>query len=367
LDEHKSPWSPPHLPSKIPALDGLRGLSILLVVFAHAVTTNGMPSFMDKAYFASLGNIGVRIFFVISGFLITTLLMREYATKGAISLKSFYIRRAFRILPAVFAYLGIISLAYALGLIELRFHMASRTLQESAIPDLVHAFTFTYNYVPDYVWYLNHLWSLSVEEQFYFLWPVTLVFFGIKRAAHVGLALLIITPFIRWAMLAIFHSPIIALSREFQAVMDALLIGCVAAAYFNRLMANSFFKKSIDSLGGFVGPALIILGYLSAFYSKEVAAVLGQTIANFGACVLILHVLSNQNSLLGAVFRTRGLIFFGLISYSLYLWQQPFLFFLPKDVATSFPQNLIFSVLAALISYFLIEKPAIALRHKLKL
>jgi peptidoglycan/LPS O-acetylase OafA/YrhL len=366
IAESKKLSSAPRLPNKIPALDGLRGLSILLVVFAHAVTTSGMPALFDKPYFASLGNIGVRIFFVISGFLITTLLIREQEISGRISLKAFYIRRAFRIFPALFAYIGLIWAFYLLGLVDLRFHMASRSTVPSAIPDLLHAVTFTYNYVSDYVWYFNHLWSLSVEEQFYFLWPLTFLAFGPIRAGKLAIVLILLTPFVRWAMLSVFNSPLVALSREFQAVVDSILIGCVASIYFNRIMDMVSLKALIYRFGGVLGGALILGGYLLAFYSKDLAAIVGQSLANIGAGLFLLHVVINSESKLGYVLRFKGFVWLGLISYSLYLWQQPFLFFYVVNWATSFPVNIALAFVAAIASYFLIEKPALAIRHRIR-
>jgi peptidoglycan/LPS O-acetylase OafA/YrhL len=355
----------PNLSVHIPSLSGLRGLSILLVIFAHAVTTQGAPIWLDKPYFASLGNIGVRIFFVISGFLITTLLVREYEKTGKISLKDFYIRRAFRILPAAFVYIGLIWIAYLFDLIDLRFHLASKTTQSSAIPGLLHALSFTYNYVPDYNWYFNHLWSLSVEEQFYLLWPLIVVFCGFKRASAVGLAILLASPIIRFSMLHHFQMPIVSLSREFQAVADALLIGCLASIYFNQIRSRPTLSWFIDHLGWIAAGLLIAAGYLSAYLSRDFAAIIGQSLGNFGACLLLLNVVSNEKSIIARVLRWRVFVWLGLISYSLYLWQQPFLFYFAKTPETSFPVNIILAFGAALLSYHWVEKPALKLRHTL--
>jgi peptidoglycan/LPS O-acetylase OafA/YrhL len=91
----------PSLPAQIPSLDGMRAMSIGMVVVAHMATTQGAPDWLAHPALISLGNVGVRFFFLISGFLITTLLLRDLARYGQVRLKVFYTRRAFRILPAM--------------------------------------------------------------------------------------------------------------------------------------------------------------------------------------------------------------------------------------------------------------------------
>jgi len=97
---HPTPANlPGHLPGHIPSLDGLRAFSVLLVLIGHVAATHGAPVWLDKPAITSLGNIGVRFFFLISGFLITTLLLQETRTTGTINLKKFYSRRAIRHTP----------------------------------------------------------------------------------------------------------------------------------------------------------------------------------------------------------------------------------------------------------------------------
>jgi peptidoglycan/LPS O-acetylase OafA/YrhL len=138
---------------RIPSLDGLRAISIGMVIFAHLSGTRFFPSFVAGR--RDLGNIGVRVFFVISGFLITTLLLQELAAKGRISLPLFYLRRSLRIFPCAYTYISIAALLTWAGFLRLR------------TTDLVHAATYTVNYEVVRPWHTIHLWSLSVEEQFY--------------------------------------------------------------------------------------------------------------------------------------------------------------------------------------------------------
>lgn len=156
--------------ARLSSLDGLRAISIALVIFEHLRRTRGYTLGDLNAYFGDYGRLGVTVFFVISGFLITTLLLRERERRGSISLKGFYLRRAVRIFPAFLAFMAFIIVAHEMGWIQLNRY------------DLVSAFTYTVNYHPGRSWYIGHLWSLSVEEQFYLLWPLALVVLSRTRA-----------------------------------------------------------------------------------------------------------------------------------------------------------------------------------------
>jgi peptidoglycan/LPS O-acetylase OafA/YrhL len=144
-------------PKRIPALDGLRGFSIALVVAGHWLEPRLVGWERDMA--GTAASLGVRIFFVLSGYLITRLLLQERAQKGSIDLRAFYRRRARRILPASTCFM---LTAFVLFRPQLSWGHA-----------LAAAFYVT-NFDPGHPWFLGHLWSLSVEEQFYAIWPAAL-------------------------------------------------------------------------------------------------------------------------------------------------------------------------------------------------
>src|SRR3974390_3854944 len=151
---------------RIPSLDGLRAISIALVVVGR---------WADVRYHSDVAgafaNLGVRIFFIISGYLITTLLLKEYGKTSTIELREFYVRRAFRILPASMVFMLPV---FVIFWHELRwYHMAAAAL-------------YLANFDFWHPWFLGHLWSLSVEEQFYFLWPGVL-----KKWHRHGVAILL--------------------------------------------------------------------------------------------------------------------------------------------------------------------------------
>jgi peptidoglycan/LPS O-acetylase OafA/YrhL len=347
----------PNLSRRIPCLDGLRGFAVLVVLLGHVSASNGAPDFLNFGYIHSLGNVGVRIFFVLSGFLITTLLLREWDATQSISLKNFYIRRIRRIVPAFAAYVIIIWSLYLWGFIELRYHLYSGTLVESAIPDLIRAVTFTANFHHDYNWYFNHLWSLSVEEQFYLLWPLALVVRGPKRGLYLALVVIFLVPFIRWYMYMNLDGNYVAVSREFQAVCDALLTGAVSAMTYNAVSTNKQLRQTLESFVGLVvGVLFLAIGYASVVIRPDFSYIVGQSFSNIGLAIIIQHLVRRPDGLAGRFVSNKVFVYFGLISYSLYLWQQPFTYFKLTSFESSYPQNILFSIVAACLSYYLIER-----------
>lgn len=177
------------------SLDGLRGVAILLVVAGHSWLAYGD----DKSGLARLAPclfnaaLGVRLFFVLSGYLITTLLLEERRSTDSISLPKFYARRALRIFPAFYLFFGCILVLLSAGFI--------------VVPksQLLAAATYTYNYLIIWPgsagsaqnWFLGHLWTLSLEEQFYLFWPATLLLLGNRRSLAAALSIVVLTPFVR--------------------------------------------------------------------------------------------------------------------------------------------------------------------------
>ncbi|HTJ13067.1 MAG TPA: acyltransferase [Dinghuibacter sp.] len=197
--------------AKLPSLNGLRALSILFVLIGHtelkSLHLSGDPAGAQ---------IGVTIFFIISGFLITYLLMREeQASDGRVSLKDFYIRRAFRIFPVYYTLLLVYLILQVLGFLQ--FTTAS----------WISSLTYTKYVNPRWSeWETGHLWSLSVEEQFYLVWPA--VFYFLKRVrAPLAVAVIAVIPFVR---LGGGYNAMHMFTRA-----DALMGGCLLALYYERL------------------------------------------------------------------------------------------------------------------------------------
>ena len=154
--------------SRIPSLDGIRATAILFVISAHIWSRLVGPSGASLGASLLLAAFGVHVFFVLSGYLITRLLQEEHERTGRTNLAAFYRRRCFRIFPAAFTYILIVAL-----------------LSPVARPGLLYALTYTVSYHLNKTPFIFvHLWSLSVEEQFYLLWPLALVL-GFRRRAWI--------------------------------------------------------------------------------------------------------------------------------------------------------------------------------------
>jgi peptidoglycan/LPS O-acetylase OafA/YrhL len=339
--------------SRIPSLDGLRAVSIALVLAGHAAGSRHFLSSATVARFGDLGNLGVRMFFVISGFLITRLLLKELARSGTIALRAFYVRRALRIFPAFYTFIGGVSLLALAGVV---------TLDRS---DFVHAVTYTMNYHVTDNFTLRHLWSLSVEEQFYLLWPVTLAALGLGRASWILGGVLAIVPLMRIALFHLFPGYEAYIYTAFEGVCDALATGCLLAIFLPRLVASPLFTKLIGSR---LFPLLIVALFVANKQTDHPSAyfLLCIPFMNVTMAMIVGRYVQNPGLLAGRLLNSRALVEVGVLSYSLYLWQQLFLIQgrPPHFVLQTFPWNVGFALLFAALSYTVIEKPFLRLKGR---
>lgn len=339
--------------NRIPSLDGLRALSIGAVLVGHVADTQGAPAALSVL--AHSGYLGVRMFFVISGYLITSLLLREKAAKGGISLRDFYVRRTIRIWPAFYTYVIAVVLLAALGFLQ---------IQRS---DVAYAATFTMNYHGDRGWALNHTWSLAVEEQFYLLWPLGLMALSRVVAGRVAIGVLIVVPLVRALMWYTFGASDTAMTREFQAVSDALAAGACLAIFSDRLAGMRAYCAFVRSAASaLLGVALVGISTYSFKISPAVFYVWMQSLSNIGMILILQHAIAAQQGTIFKFLNLRAVAYVGVISYSLYLWQELFLDATSWSWYARFPQNLIFTVMASLLSYYLVEKPFLRLGRRFR-
>jgi peptidoglycan/LPS O-acetylase OafA/YrhL len=333
---------------RLPSLDGLRAVSIGLVIAFHMV---GMTAFGGA--FANIGNLGVRIFFVISGFLITGLLLKEQERTGAISLRRFYARRTLRIFPAFYTFLAVIGICAATGLITVHKF------------DLLEAGTYIINYFPgsQHSHYVRHIWSLSVEEQFYLLWPCVLSLAGRRRGFMVAAAFIVIAPALRliyWFFVPQMHD---VMDRAFETVADALATGCLLAGAQAWLASQPRYNRFLRSVAFYLVPLVVILD--SVFLTPHPRATygVGITILNVGIALCIDRWVRYPEGVAGTMLNSAPFRAVGVLSYSLYLWQQPFL---DSDIGSA--PALILRLLAvaacSVASFFLIEQPFQRLRSR---
>jgi peptidoglycan/LPS O-acetylase OafA/YrhL len=337
----------PKISGRVPSLDGLRGISILFVLLGHAALSDHAPHVL--APFSHAGNVGVRFFFIISGFLITTLLMKEWRKTNTISLRGFYLRRVLRIFPAVYTLIAVVAVCAAFGLIRLK------------PGEVFYAATFTMNFK---AFWLGQLWSLSVEEQFYLLWPGLLLLAGTRRAFRSVWVVVLLSPLLRFCMWHFWHASETAMTKHFESVADSLGIGCLLAAYFNQLGLSQRYQRfqSHTVLFLSIGVGAIAIGNGLFLVNPGAFYVWGQSIANIGTVMCIDWAIRHPEHGVGQLLNWKPLVVVGVLSYSLYLWQNPFLLGDAGKIWTTYPYNLGFAVAMALLSYFLIERPFLQLK-----
>jgi peptidoglycan/LPS O-acetylase OafA/YrhL len=308
--------------NRIPSLDGLRAVSISLVIIAHLVTGN---------FSNFLAALGVHCFFVISGYLITSLLQKEYATTGRISLRDFYRRRCFRIFPAAFLYIFVVA-----------------ALIPSSRDGLAYALTYTT------AWNLGgvsapflHLWSLSIEEQFYLIWPLALTIWFSRRGLVAVYAMILAAVFRLAVALHPSAFPSLYLHYSPPAAMDSIAAGCLLAIYEGKL------QKYIDWMAQSGGIALAVP--ISAWVLAEVFWA-GPLSVFWGAVPIMLALsvaifVARKEALLNGRVITGA----GVVSYSIYLWQEPFTIYHRYPAAIA----LLLTGACACLSYFTVEKPMV--------
>jgi peptidoglycan/LPS O-acetylase OafA/YrhL len=340
------PLPAPHATDRIPSLDGIRAFSIMLVIGWH-LSSSGSAPWLEELWRIDSGNLGVRIFFVISGYLITSLLLAEHARTGTVNLKRFYVRRALRIMPAFYFFLAMIALAAAAGLVPAS-HAA-----------LVRAATYTANYLGT-EWTLGHTWSLAVEEQFYLLWPSLIVLLGLRRSLICAAAMLLLSPVFRGIAALSGHWPDNP-RYSFECVADALATGCLLAYARPWLWNHSIYRRLLERRATELWPAVILVLAIASARWEHFGAVAGISLLNIAIAVWIDWCLRYPDSLVGRILNARPIAFVGVLSYSMYLWQQPFL---RPGHTLRFPLNILCIGILALASFFLIERPMLRLRAR---
>ena len=339
--------------ARIPSLDGLRAISIALVLFSHLAGTRGFPLSAAAANPWGLGSFGVTVFFVISGFLISGLLLEEMRRTDRIRLRRFYFRRTLRIFPPYFVLLAALFVAGRMGLL---------TLNRG---DLFHGATYTSNYHEARSWYVGHTWSLSVEEQFYLLWPAVLLFARSRRGLLIAAATILIVPIVRVGEWELMRWAGQGVGFRFETIADALAAGCVLACARNRLHASPMYMRVLSSRAFILVPLTAVAANLTHDHPL-VAFGVALTVINLCLALCVDWAVTFHGGRIGRALNAAPLVFVGWISYSLYLWQQPFL---DRDSAAwpaAFPVNIALTFAAALASYYLVERPSLQLRKRIE-
>ena len=309
----------PNPPSKsvnyIPTLDGIRAIAFLIVFGGHSELIHLIP-----------GGFGVTIFFFLSGYLITTLLRLEVARTSDVSLKSFYLRRFFRINPPMYFTLAVVALLTRLHLLRGTFSLAG----------LSSVLFYYYNYLA----LLSHrdlfpngvsvIWSLSIEEHFYFIFPLVFVLF-FRRSVHaktqVRFLLVACTSALIWRVYVTLSGHFVAATPTawtYSATdcrFDDILWGCILAIrenpYFRRDTAGESVLQRHQGSLAFVGLVMLIVTFVvPSFFFRETFRYSLQAIALYP---IFFYCIANEKSLLSRTLELAPLKFLGRLSYSMYL------------------------------------------------
>ncbi|MGO4784648.1 acyltransferase family protein [Cryobacterium sp. W22_MBD10_FK3] len=288
----------------MPALDGVRAIGILLVFVHHMITPVAFG-----------GHVGVDVFFVLSGYLITDILLRERKAHGGIRLKRFYFRRAARLYPALLVVVAALLIPGALFAPSLGKYLLENVLAVTYTTPLALEIS------GGAAWAWRHTWSLGIEEMFYLVWPLLLMLvLGRGRAqGHLagfavggGLALLLAS-----VALEVAGQPGSLLLRS-----GGLFLGCALAIFLGRKQ-----QVNVPAIAAWSGLALIGASVAGAtiFHPASAAPVL---MTGVGSVVIIAHLVQNRGGVLAGILGWAPLAYLGRISYELYLWHYPLLIIL---------------------------------------
>lgn len=349
-----------------PELDVLRFAAFFAVFVDHAIPWKSEP-YLERGFppfFAWLlggivhsGAVGVTLFFLLSSYLITTLLLQEKEATGGLDLKSFYIRRSLRIWPLYFVFLAICFwVAPHLGWPHMRNLYKAGFM--FFVSNWVMAF-FTPVYSPGEV-----LWSVSVEEQFYLLWPLALVVFGFGRLRKMGLILLAMATATR-LVLVLLHKPWWSISLNTLAQLDPIAIGALLAlAFRGGIPSLKPLQRKFLFCTGIVLPPIAML-----FFGLEGWGVLlSYPLATTGVALIFVSLLTDRPA---PWLRWRPLVYLGKISYGLYVFHM----FMLVLAFKAFPQEPSLAIIiaffgtaaAAAVSYRVLERPFLQLKERFTL
>lgn len=346
--------------SYLPELDGIRAIAIIFVLLYHS----------SEKMFPG-GFIGVDIFFVISGFLITSLLLKEYEKSKDINIKLFYIRRFLRLIPALIVLLIVL-------LICTYLFLDYETAKGNSIDTFITLFYMS-NWARAFQIhppnFLGHTWSLSIEEQFYILWPLSFLYLLKKIKSKnklfyslVGLCLF--SWLIKLWMILNSYS-YIRLYNGLDTRVESILFGA-AFSIFLSLNENSitkFIEKSTE-IFKYVIPSIFVLLIIILFQSdwkSDLYFLILLPIIELFTVMLIYGIFIIPNSIYYNILRNKYLVWIGMVSYGLYLWHYPiyrWIMIYYYKWTTILPLGLIITFLITTISYYAIEKPFLKLKNK---
>jgi len=345
---------PPILQSSyFPSLDGLRGVAIIMVVLFHLNLTS-------RFYYPVIfnGEAGVLIFFVLSGFLITTLCLKEKVATGDISLKNFYIRRALRIFPVAYLFilvLVVLNFFFKLGINYINILGAAFYLMN---------FSFYFRKY-NFSWDTAHFWSLSVEEQFYLIVPFILKKnFRVFLMVILGIVFLLPLIIVMQYFCAFLNAGVLYAFTHYLIKFQAIAVGCLFSVLaFKYPFNNNVIIKS--KVAGNIAAVFLILfiQYDSFFSLKSIFS--GILISLLTGYLIISNIIPARDFIF-RLLNSKILKVTGVLSYSIYIWQQIFTSNdkrLPSFMVI-FPYNVVCLIIVSCLSYYFYESFFLRLKSK---
>ncbi|NVK26797.1 MAG: acyltransferase [Flavobacteriia bacterium] len=353
--------------SYIKGFNGLRSYSILLVIVTHLGIAHSLESgsyMKERVFYFFSGPAGVNIFFALSGFLITHLILKEIQRYGHFNIKNFFARRFIRLLPPIIPFYLALFIFMQLGYVR-----------ETYLGLLASVF-YLYNFVPKakILWSteLSHTWSLAVEEQFYLIWAFFYRFLSRKQIMIWIIILLLacIAANYIWPIIPVTIKgetytldQIAFIKRWIIPAMGPILLGALFAIlnhyHFDKVKAR--FSSQLS----------LVLGFLvlcSPFYIPGFLLPLKAMTHALGAVFILVWVYHNQESKFVRILEWGPLRYIGVISYSLYIWQGFFVrtssTITPKIWVHDFPFNVVLTFVVAILSYELYEKHVLKLKKR---
>ena len=333
----------------LPAVDGLRAVAAFLVVFYHA------------GFLWCPAGMGVLAFFVLSGFLITWLLLKEEERFGRISLKLFYIRRGLRIFPAFYAF-------WFLWVGALLF-FGKRLVVAQAIASFFYVNNYYQGIFGDPNTGLSHTWSLGIEEQFYVLWPLTFMLLKRDRSRVRFLSTAILAVWLYRELLVFglnWNQGYIY--EAFDTRADHLLIGCLLAVVLRNGMLAGLWQRvcSAPWLTWVTIGLLALSATLANIVIGRYRDTIGFVVDPVLVAVLIVQSLATGVRGFGAFVNWRWMRYLGTISYSIYLYQQIVIGPVEKLIRSwlSLPAVVLAVIAAASASYWIVERPFLKLKKR---
>ena len=340
----------------IPSLDGMRAIAVMMVILGHSSWFFPASIRANSLFSDALGNggNGVAIFFVLSGFLITDILLKEFEKTQKVSLKRFYFRRSLRIFPAFYFYLAVMGMLWA-------FHRIPEQPGSFAI-----SATYLWSCFPHAQGYfIQHTWSLSVEEIFYLFWPALLVLLHNRsRAVTAAATVVIAMPIVR---ILVYLSVPSLRGMEYYMVygwLDTMMVGCLLAL-LRRRPAFQRWKNWILNGWTVAGMAFFVFyanvrlkHWMHSPYRGFYDLGFSPFLASLCIAGVLLYVIENADSPVGWILNHPVIRRIGVMSYSLYLWQQLFL----SQELRLLPLGYVFLLLTAVFSFYVIEQPCLRLR-----